>query len=116
MIAAPHGAICAALLPSVMEINIRALQKRHPDSKSLERYKIIAQILTNKPDARAEDVIEWIQQLCKSLKIPSLNKLGLMKDDFPEAITKARKSSSMRGNPIGLEDTELAEILEKAFY
>ncbi|HEX7974009.1 MAG TPA: iron-containing alcohol dehydrogenase, partial [Anaerolineales bacterium] len=35
---APHGAICAALLPHVMEINLRALRQRQPDSPILDRY------------------------------------------------------------------------------
>jgi alcohol dehydrogenase class IV len=135
MISVPHGAICAALLSSVMEINIRALQKGlppprfasrsetvgagtagNPVSKSLERYNIIAQILTNKPDAEAQDAVKWIERLCKSLQIPSLEKLGLKKQDFSETAAKAQKSSSMKGNPVGLEDIELTEILEKAFY
>jgi alcohol dehydrogenase class IV len=116
MISVPHGAICAALLPGVMDVNVRALQKRNPDSKSLERYNLIAQILTDKLDAQAEYAVELIQKMCKSMQIPSLEKLGLKKDDFPAAIDKAKKSSSMKGNPIQLEDGELAEILEKAFY
>jgi alcohol dehydrogenase class IV len=33
--AAPHGAICAALLPHVMAANIRALRQRAPDSAAI---------------------------------------------------------------------------------
>jgi alcohol dehydrogenase class IV len=116
MISAPHGAICASLLPFVMDVNIRALQKRNPDSESLERYKIISRILTNKSETQGEDAVEWIRSLCKKLHIPSLETLGLKKQDFPTAITKARKSSSMKGNPIELIDDELYEILKKASY
>lgn len=116
MISAPHGAICAALLPFVIETNIRALQARNSESKSLERYKILAQILTNNPGTQVEEGIEWIRKLCETLQIPSLKKLGLEKKDFPMAIDKSHKSSSMKGNPIELMDEELAEILEKASY
>ena len=38
MFAAPHGAICAALLPHVMTTNIAALRERTSDSKALARY------------------------------------------------------------------------------
>ena len=38
MFPAPHGAVCAALLPHVMEVNIRALRARAPDSEALRRY------------------------------------------------------------------------------
>lgn len=116
MISAPHGAICAALLPFVMETNIRALQARKPESKALERYNVIAQILTKNPHAQAVEAVEWIRKLCNCLNIPSLGKLGLKKQDFPEVAAKSLKSSSMKGNPIELNADELAEILEKAFY
>ena len=72
--------------------------------------------MTNNLSAQAEDAVKWIQKLCKTLQIPSLKKLGLKKEDFPTAIAKSRKSSSMKGNPIELKDEELAEILEKASY
>ncbi len=116
MISAPHGAICAALLPFVIEVNIRALKARNPDSKSLERYHIIAKILTNNQNAQAEQAIEWSRNLCNTLRIPSLKKLGLNKKDIPIVAEKSRKSSSMKGNPIELKDEELIEILEKASY
>lgn len=116
MISAPHGAICAALLPFVIEVNIRALKARNPDSKSLERYNIIAKILTNNQNAQAKKAIEWSRNLCNTLRIPSLKKLGLNQKDIPIAAEKSRKSSSMKGNPIELKDEELIEILEKASY
>ena len=115
MISSPHGAICASLLPYVMEINIQALQRREPDSKAIEHYNIIAQILTNKPDSQAANAVEWLHNLCSSLQIPSLEKLGLKEHDFQAAIDKARRSSSMKGNPIQLTDDELYKIMEKAF-
>ncbi|MHC4559940.1 MAG: iron-containing alcohol dehydrogenase, partial [Planctomycetota bacterium] len=46
MICAPHGTICARLLPYVMETNVQALQNRKPDSPALARYDEIAQLLT----------------------------------------------------------------------
>src|SRR5205807_7013039 len=58
MFPAPHGAICAALLPQVMEANIRALEQRQPDSGALRRYDEIASLLTKHCDARARDGVE----------------------------------------------------------
>ena len=37
-----HGAICARLLPHVMEVNVRALQQRLAESPALRRYDEIA--------------------------------------------------------------------------
>ena len=46
MFEAPHGAVCAAILPYGMEANIRALRARDPESEALERYREIARVLT----------------------------------------------------------------------
>ena len=45
---APHGMICARLLPFVVEANVRALQMREPDSPVLKRYDEVAQLLTGR--------------------------------------------------------------------
>src|SRR5262249_21695603 len=46
MFAAPHGGICARLLPYVMEMNVRALQAREAESDKLLRFDEVAQLLT----------------------------------------------------------------------
>jgi len=114
MFDAAHGVICARLLPFVIEANVRALSDREPNSPALERYGEIAQLLTGKSAAKASDAVEWIQELCAPLKIPGLSESGLTEDDFPEAVAKSQKSSSMKGNPIELTDDELLEILSQA--
>jgi len=114
MISAPHGVICARLLPHVMQTNVRALQKRAADSPALARHDEIAQLLTGKSTARAADGVTWVQNVCTELKVPSLSEFGLTEQDFPEVVAKAQKSSSMKGNPIILNEDELTEILEQA--
>jgi alcohol dehydrogenase class IV len=114
MISAAHGVICARLLPYVMETNIGALQDRAADSPSLARYTEVAQLLTGKVGARAADGLAWVQNLCRTLDVPPLAKCGLKEQDFAKAVTKAQKSSSMKGNPILLADDELARILDKS--
>jgi len=113
-ISAGHGAICAGLLPFVTEANVRALQNRRADSEALARYDDIARILTGRTTAQATDGIQWILEICKSLKILPLVRLGLKKQDIPTVAEKAQKSSSMKGNPIELTEDELLEILKKA--
>lgn len=114
MISAPHGVICARLLPFVCETNVQVLHSREPDSLALIRFDEIAQILTGEAAARAADGVEWIQYLCKALTVPPLAQFGLKEKDFPTVVAKAQKSSSMKGNPILLTDDELMEILEKS--
>lgn len=113
MISAPHGVICAKLLPYVMETNVRALQKRAADSPALTRYDEVAQLLIGKATARADDGVAWVQELCGALKVPSLAEFGLREEDLPAVVAKSQKSSSMKGNPIALTDDELVEILKK---
>ncbi len=114
MFEAPHGAVCAALLPHVMAINVETLQKQQPDSKVLYRYDEIAQILTDDPEATADDGLKWIQNLCQTLQIPSLSAYGLTEADFPTLIEKASHASSMKGNPIKLTPNELEQIVKRA--
>jgi alcohol dehydrogenase class IV len=112
MIHAPHGLICAALLPSVMTANIDALRARVPDSPALARYREVACRLTGRPDARAAEGVEAVGRLVDQMKLPGLAALGLKMDDFEEAVSKAGRASSMRGNPVALSPEELEGILK----
>src|SRR2546425_5784077 len=66
---APHGAVCAALLPLVMEANIRALLCRQPESASLARYAEVARLLTCRESATGVDGAAWVRELCAALSI-----------------------------------------------
>ncbi len=114
MISAPHGVICARLLPFVMDVNVRALKSREENSAALARYDEIAQLLTGKAAAQAADGVAWVQDLCAALKVPPLAEFGLKERDFPKIVAKSKRSSSMKGNPIELTEDELLEILKKA--
>lgn len=114
MFHAPHGAICARLLPAVMEQNIKALREREPGNQSLERYIKVAQILTDNPESVAEDGWEWVRNKVKFFKIPYLSSYGFGKNDYLELINKAENASSMKGNPIPLNKEELWAILEQS--
>ena len=111
MIHAPHGMICAALLPAVMAANVVALRTREPDSPGLARYREVAALLTGRVDARIDEGVDWIRRLNDRMKIPGLATLGLEKADFEDAVAKAGRASSMRGNPVVLSDPALEGIL-----
>ncbi len=114
MFPAPHGVICARILPFVMEKNIAALSARLPDSPALTRYRELAEIVTGTRDAQAESGLKWIENLCHQLRIPPLKAFGLTSKDIPNVVEKAKQASSMKGNPIELTDEELADILRQA--
>ncbi|HLI85716.1 MAG TPA: iron-containing alcohol dehydrogenase [Bryobacteraceae bacterium] len=114
MFAAPHGAVCAALLPHAMAINIQALRSRDPNGRALERYSHVAVLLTGKSNSTPEDGARWVAELCRSIEIPPLRQYGVQQSDIPVLVEKAARASSMKGNPIVLEEGELREILERA--
>ena len=108
MFDAPHGALCAALLPHVMEVNrgvIRGPAGRGAVSDSTDvgrRFEEVRRIVGD------------LAGLVKALKIPPLRRYGVTREAFPEVIEKARASSSMKGNPVVLRDEELRAVLERA--
>jgi alcohol dehydrogenase class IV len=110
MFAAPHGAVCAALLPAVLRVNARALAARAPGSAAHARLPELATLLTGRAGASVDDGVEWVAALCRALEVPGLAQYGLTADRIPELTAKARAASSMKGNPIALTDEELAEI------
>jgi alcohol dehydrogenase class IV len=114
MIAAPHGALCARLLPFVIAANVRALRERAPESPALERYAEVARIVTGRPDAAAEDGAAWALELVEALSVPDLASYGLGVGDLADAVARARRASSMRGNPVELTEGELGRILDQA--
>jgi alcohol dehydrogenase class IV len=114
MFPAPHGAVCAALLPHGMEVNIRALRARAPESISLRRYQEVARLLTGQPSAAAEDGVQWVREICQELNISPLGCYGICEADVPVLVEKASQASSMKGNPIVLTPDELREVLARA--
>lgn len=111
----PHGAVCALLLPAVMEMNVSVLQKEQPDSAALGRYTTVARLCTGNPDAAATDGVHWIKNLCATLPLPSASHFGLAQDQFSGIAAAAAKASSMKGNPVVLSNVELLRILEDTF-
>lgn len=114
-ISAHHGAICASLLANVMEANISALSSLSQYHSILDRYSLIGQLLNGNHSASAQEGVEWVRTFCLYAGIQSLSGLGLTETKFPVIIEKAIKSSSMKGNPITLSESELRSILQRSF-
>jgi alcohol dehydrogenase class IV len=112
---APHGVICANLLPTVVKANVMALQNREPTSAALVRYQKVIRWLTGSRTATATYGIEWLHQLVKDLQIPPLCDYGLQPSHTARLVPQAQKASSMQTNPIFLTAAELAEMLSDAF-
>ncbi len=111
---APHGAICAALLPHTLALNLQALRQRNPESPILPRFVTLARELTGRPDASADDAPAWLAAWTRSLATPTLAALGVPKAAFPDLAQQALAASSMKANPIALTHQELVALLEAA--
>ncbi len=110
----PHGAVCARLLPFVIDANVRALRQRAPSSPVLARYDEVARILTGRADAVAEDAVDWTLALSEALRVPPLRTYGVTEAALEELADKSGRASSMRGNPIVLTPDERIAILALA--
>jgi len=99
MFEAPHGAVCAALLPHSFAVNAK---------HSPRRFSEVAKMIGT------DDGATWLCELARDLQIPGLSSYGITEDDFPAIIEKAKCASSMQANPTDLTDDELGDILRAA--
>lgn len=114
MFSAPHGAVCAALLPHVMATNLRALRERQPDSGALSKFAEVSRLLVNDANAGADAGMDWLNDLVRELQIPPLSRYGVTPADAGELVEKAAAASSMKGNPLPLTADELKYALSAA--
>ena len=114
MFPAPHGAVCAALLPHVMAANLRAARARLPGGETLRRYTEVAHLLTGDFAATAEDGVRWVRALVAELQIPGLRVYGVAAEHVSILVERAAQASSMKSNPLPLTAGELADILVRA--
>ena len=119
---APHGAICASLLPAVFKANVMKLQALAESGdadamRKLERFVDVSRIITGCPHASAEDGADWLEALVKDLRVPRIGALceGIKKEQIPEIARLTATASSTKGNPVPLTPDELEDILTKAF-
>jgi len=114
MFPAPHGAVCAALLPHGISTNLRALRTRAPHHPAIDRYRQIAVALTGNPNASPDDAITATATLCADLHIPPLHRYGIRDEHLAGVSREAQRASSMKANPIALNDDELQATLRAA--
>jgi len=115
MFNAPHGEICASLLPYVMKFNVMEICKMDGMQETRSRFRDVAGWLTGDSEASIEDGVGWLVQLASDLKIPGLRDIGIRKEDFDQIIEKSKVSSSMKKNPVQLDDKMLKAILMEAY-
>ena len=94
-----------------MRANVQALESRGGDGNRLERFVTVARLLTGDPTASAADGVQWVERLRDDLQVPPLAEYGIGHEDVDDLVAAASGASSMRGNPIVLDATELRGAL-----
>ncbi|MDP9174441.1 MAG: iron-containing alcohol dehydrogenase [Planctomycetota bacterium] len=114
----PHGTVCAALLPHVIEANVSGLRNSPNGAKSLKRYADVGrQLMADQriPDEEAiRACVRTTSDLAFELKIPALKQFGVTAEAIKEMVALARRASSMKFNPVVLSDDALATALRGA--
>lgn len=110
----PHGAVCARLLPFVMEANLAALRRLDGASPAVARFGEVGRLVTGRSDATAEDGVRWVRELCAELAVRPLHEYGVRSEDLPAIVDQAARASSTKGNPVDLGSAGLFAILEAA--
>merc|ERR1711871_199609 len=127
---APHGAICASLLPAAFRMNFEKtesllaketnVEKRAFLENQLERFQEVARICTGNSHATTEEGALWLEALVKDLKVPGIcalvgEKSGRFEENtLKEIVEGTAESSSTKGNPIPLTQQEITDILLKS--
>jgi alcohol dehydrogenase class IV len=105
----PHGLACGCLLAPVFAANVATA--RSAGTPVLQRYESAARLLTGDSDATAHDGVVWLGELAGSLDLPRLGDYGLKPDLYADICADAARSSSMKGNPVQLDASDLEAIL-----
>jgi alcohol dehydrogenase class IV len=95
-------------------VNVAALRQRAAGSVALARFDEAARLLTGGERRAAEDGIAWLQALCERFALPPLSAYGFSDSHTADLIAKSLKSSSMRGNPIDLTESEVESVLNRS--
>ena len=117
MTGAPHGAVCAALLPAVLRMNLDiACQGKQPLCRqTMARINETALMLSRDVNSKTQDLITLIENMSTQQNVAGLEKLGVKRAEFPIIIEKSSRASSMKGNPFLLTAEQLFQILDESF-
>ncbi|WP_085311593.1 iron-containing alcohol dehydrogenase [Planktotalea arctica] len=109
---APHGEICGALLPAVLESHQRKAQE---GTKVHDRLQwVLHQIDTYFAHTGNGNGLFALKLWSKEMGLRGLKELGLSSAEYTQVAKAASKSSSMKGNPFDLSHEELLRVLHSA--
>lgn len=112
----PHGVVCGTLVAAATDINVAALRARDPHGIALRKYACVAELLCDTKftdDSAAHDrLIGLLDDWTVQLNLPRLTNYGVRSADLDRIVANSR-GSSMKTNPVVLDDREIREIVAR---
>jgi alcohol dehydrogenase class IV len=110
----PHGVACGTLVATATRINIEALREREANHPALDKYAQVGRLLSRQGQldraAAHAALIDTLERWTRELRLPTLAHYGVTHADIPRIVANSR-GSSMKTNPVGLDDSEIAAIV-----
>lgn len=111
----PHGLICGTLMGITNEVIVRKLLSEKPGDVALKKYVVLGRLFLdeeNRTDNHyINGFISYLHDLTARLGLPGLKEAGMRAEDIPAASA----ATGMKNNPVKLEISDIAGILEKRF-
>lgn len=112
----PHGEACGSVLAAATAVNIKVALGRQSTPAVIQKYAAVSRLLLKMPNLEARAAVkalpEKLLELRGRLKIPCLRAFGVT-DDALDAFVRGARNSTLRNNPVELEDGDLREILSQ---
>ena len=112
----PHGVVCGTLVAEATRVNLAALADRDPENAAVAKYARVGRLLARdvhlKQDAALDALASELSAWTARLDLQRLSAYGLAEADVPRIVDNSR-GSSMKTNPLILEDAEITEILKR---
>lgn len=112
---APHGALCAVLLPHSLERLHAAIRNIQPTSTCLFKLEALAEMILDDPKASITEALSWLHAWVASFALPSLRHYGLSQQECPLLAEKALASSSIKGHPVDMTPQEVCDLVQRAY-
>jgi alcohol dehydrogenase len=109
----PHGAACGTLVAAATRLNIAAMRQRTPRHPALQRYARVGRLLSHSEltdESAQEELVRLLEDWTHRLRLPLLRDYGVTEADIARIVANCR-GSSMKTNPIVLEDAEIAALV-----
>ncbi len=105
-----HGAIAGCLLPPVLDANREAC-----DGQAAARIAEVDRWITDAFGVAPEQATAALQQWSREQGLPGLGDMAVPRGKLPAIARAARGSSSMKGNPVALDEATLVGVMERAW-